>query len=161
MVSQSKRVTRRQALQASAATVGWAALSAAAPEGWNDSDLIQPKELAARLAGRQGPKPLLLHVGFNVLYRSKHIPGSLYAGPCNKPEGLELLKSTVASITKDREIILYCGCCPWSQCPNMKPAVALLRQLGYKNVKAVLIETNFAADWVQKGYPVEGTTARS
>lgn len=161
MVPKSARITRRQALQASVAAAGFSAVCSAAPEGWSDSDLIQPKQLADRLANKNSPRAFILHVGFNVLYKSKHIPGSLYAGPGNKPEGLELLKSTVASIGKDREIILYCGCCPWDQCPNMKPAVALLRQLGYKNVKAVLIEKNFAANWVQMGYPVEGNTAGS
>ena len=158
MATVPNRFTRRQALQASVTQIGLSALSFAAPEGWNDSDLISPKELADRLAAKNGRKPMVLCVGFNVLYRSKHVPGSLYTGPGNKPEGLDLLKSTVASQTKDREIILYCGCCPWVHCPNMKPSFDLLRQLGYKNVKAVMIETNFATDWIQHGYPVEGNT---
>ena len=139
--------------------MGMSAVSFAAPEGWSDSDLIQPKALADRLASNKGAKPTLLHVGFNVLYRSKHIPGSVYAGPGNKPEGLDVLKKAVAALPKDREIIVYCGCCPWVQCPNMKPAFALLREMGFKNLKALVIENNFAINWVQMGYPVEGNTA--
>jgi rhodanese-related sulfurtransferase len=118
-----------------------------------DLPLIQPKEAAAALAA--GNKPVLLHVGFNVLYRSKHIPGSVYAGPGNKPEGLELLKNSVASIPKDREILLYCGCCPWDHCPNIRPAVELLKSMGFKQVRAVYLPSDFKADWIDKGYPVE------
>lgn len=154
----STAYTRRRALQASLTAVGLPALSPAAPEAWSDADLIQPKELAARLAGK-GAKPTILYVGFHVLYKSKHIPGAIYAGPGNKPEGLEVLKKAAAALPKDREIVIYCGCCPWAQCPNMKPAFPLLRQLGFKNLKALVIETNFAVNWVQMGYPVEGNTA--
>lgn len=130
----------------------------AAPAGWRDADLLEPKTLAARL-GQRGEKPVVLHVGFNVLYRSHHIPHSIYAGPGDKPEGLERLKRTVAALPKTLEIVIYCGCCPWSHCPNMKPAFALLRQLGFRNAKALIIETNFAKDWMEKGYPVEAGPA--
>lgn len=127
-------------------------MSCAAPAGWKDADLMTPAALAARLK-RNGAKPVLLHVGFHVLYRAKHIPDSIYAGPGNKPEGLEKLRQTVAAMPKTQEIVLYCGCCPWVHCPNMKPAFDLLKSLGYRNVKAVMLETNLSVDWVQKGYP--------
>ncbi len=133
--------------------LGASTAALAAPAGWNDADVIEPKVLADRLR-KGGTKPLVLHVGFNVLYRSRHIPDSIYAGPGNKPEGLQRLKQTVAALPKNREIVLYCGCCPWIHCPNMKPAFALLRQLGFHNVKAVMMETNFSKDWIQQGYPV-------
>lgn len=113
--------------------------------------LIQPSELAAR----SGAKPAVYYVGFNVLYRSKHIPGSVYAGPANKPEGLALLKEAVSRLPHDREIVLYCGCCPWDHCPNVRPAAALLREMGFTHVKTLYIPTNFKADWIDKGYPAE------
>ncbi|MCX6623795.1 MAG: rhodanese-like domain-containing protein [Acidobacteria bacterium] len=145
----SIQLSRRAVLLLSAAAAG-----VAAPAGWNDADLLEPKALAARLAQPGGTKPVMLHVGFHVLYRSKHIPDSIYAGPGNKPEGLERIRQAVAALPRDREIVLYCGCCPWVHCPNMKPALALLKSLGYRKVKAVMMETNFSKDWVQPGYPV-------
>lgn len=148
------RITRRRLMLGGA----MAAAGLAAPAGWKDADLIEPKELAARLRQRRA-NMVVLHVGFNVLYRSHHIPNSVYAGPGDKPEGLERLKRVVEALPKDREIVIYCGCCPWSHCPNMKPAFALLRRLGFRNVKAVIIETNFAKDWMEKGYPVEAGPA--
>ena len=85
----------------------------------------------------------------------------MYAGPGNKEEGLAELKKAVADVPKDRQIVLYCGCCPWDHCPNMKPAYSLLHSLGYTKIKVVEIPNNFAKDWVDKGLPVEGATASS
>jgi rhodanese-related sulfurtransferase len=86
--------------------------------------------------------------------------GSIYAGPGSRAEGLEALKVAAGKLPRDREIILYCGCCPWSNCPNVKPAVELLKQMGFTRVKAMFVETNFAKDWIDKGYPVEAGTAK-
>jgi thiosulfate/3-mercaptopyruvate sulfurtransferase len=119
-----------------------------------DLALIQPKDLAARLQAK-GPRPLLLHVGFAVLYRSKHIPNSTYVGPANSPEGLASLKAAVAKLPRNREIVVYCGCCPWDHCPNIKPAMETLRQMGFTNVKALNIPTNMVKDWYDLGYPYE------
>jgi rhodanese-related sulfurtransferase len=115
---------------------------------------VEPKEVAAQLQGK-GAKPMMIHVGFGVMYRGKHIPQSIYAGPGRTPEGIESLKKAVAAVPKDREIVLYCGCCPWEMCPNVKPAMEALRQMGFTKVKAMMIPQNFAADWTDKGYPVE------
>jgi 3-mercaptopyruvate sulfurtransferase SseA len=120
-----------------------------------DSVAIQPKELAAQLAGHRAAAMVLLYVGPNVLYRSKHISGAIYAGPANRPEGLELLKTAVAKLPRDRDIVLYCGCCPWDHCPNIRPAFELLRQLGFAHVRALYVPDNFKADWIDQGYPVE------
>ncbi len=116
----------------------------------SDSETMTPAELAGHLKG-----PLLLHVGFPVLYRAAHIPGSEYAGPGSKPEGIEELKKAVAGQKKDREIVVYCGCCPWDKCPNVKPALAALREMGFTHVRSVVIKENFKTDWSDKGYPVE------
>ena len=126
-------------------------------EAWQKvlaQSVVKPKDLAARLQS-QGAKPVLFHVGFPVLYRGRHIPNSVYAGPGSKAEGLDALKAAVSSLRRDGEIVLYCGCCPFDKCPNVRPAVALLKQMGFTNVKVLSLPTNFAADWVDHGYPVE------
>ena len=116
-----------------------------------DMPLIQPKELAAHL----DPKIAIFQVGPNVLYRSKHIPGAVYAGPGSKPEGLTLLKSAAVALPRSREIVIYCGCCPWDRCPNVKPAIDALKQMGFTKLKVLYLESNFATDWIDKNYPVE------
>lgn len=117
-------------------------------------ELIQPAELAAILKSPQEKKPLLLQVGFHVLYVQAHIPGSEYHGPASRPDGLEGLRKRVESLPRTTFIVLYCGCCPWVRCPNMKPASELLREMGFTKVRSLYIGENFGGDWVAKGYPV-------
>jgi rhodanese-related sulfurtransferase len=119
-----------------------------------DTSLAQPKDLAAQLQAK-GAQPALIHVGFAVLYRGKHIPNSIYAGPANTPAGLQALRAAVATLPHDREIVVYCGCCPWDHCPNIKPAMEALKQMGFTRTKALNIPTNLAVDWFDHGYPAE------
>jgi rhodanese-related sulfurtransferase len=119
-----------------------------------DPALVQPAEVAAQLAGK-GVRPAVFMVGPNVLYRSKHIPGSVYAGPGNGEAGLAMLKAEADKLPRDREVVLYCGCCPWDHCPNVKPAVDLLKRMGFTKAKAMYLGTGFKADWLDKGYPAE------
>lgn len=119
-----------------------------------DIPVIQPKDLAARLTAKEA-KPTIFYVGPNVLYRSKHIPGALYAGPGGKPEGLTMLKEAVQKMPRDGELVIYCGCCPWNRCPNITPAIELLKSMGFTHVKAMYSPTNFKTDWIDQGFPVE------
>jgi len=114
----------------------------------------EPKDLAAELQSKSD-RPTLVHVGFPTLYRGKHIPQSIYAGPASRPNGMEALKKAVANLPRDRELVVYCGCCPWEMCPNIKPAMEALRQMGFTKVKALMIAKNFQTDWADHGYPVE------
>jgi rhodanese-related sulfurtransferase len=128
-------------------------LAACSAYGQSAADLVQPAEVAAKLNGAHKPK--VLYVGFPVLYRNNHIPGAIFAGPGSKEAGIQALKDAVAKLPKNAEIVLYCGCCPWTQCPNVRPALQALKDLGYQRVKVMEIPTNFATDWIDKGYPVE------
>lgn len=122
-------------------------LSSSAPQ------LIQPEELA-RIVQSKGPKPVILHVGFHVLYLQAHIPRSEYIGPASEMDGLQRLRKRIQGLSHAQFIVLYCGCCPWSQCPNVNPAYKELRDMGFTKVKVLYIPNNFGKDWVDKGYPV-------
>jgi rhodanese-related sulfurtransferase len=115
--------------------------------------LIQPGDLVNILRSSSKDRPLLLQVGSHVLYSQAHIPGSEYIGPANTESGLQQLRKRVASLPPNKFIVLYCGCCPWSHCPNVKPADEALRAMGFKNVTVLYIANNFGTDWVDKGYP--------
>lgn len=117
-----------------------------------DLALIEPKDLAAI---RPDQAPAILYVGPNVLYRSKHIPGSVFAGPGNTAAGIELLKAAADKLPRTRDIVIYCGCCPWERCPNIKPAAEALRGMGFTRVKALNLPTGFKVDWIDHGLPVE------
>jgi len=114
---------------------------------------IEPDALAKLLQSSKGEKPVVLHVGFKNFYDQAHIPGSDYAGPGSKPEGLDLLRKRVESLQKKQLIVLYCGCCPWDKCPNAKPAYEALHSMGFTNVKVAHIANNFGSNWVDPGLP--------
>ena len=122
-------------------------------ETLSNAELIQPAQLAKILQSHTAQKPLILQIGFHMLYQQAHIPGAEYAGPASDPSGRQMLTDRVKSLPRTKEIVLYCGCCPWSHCPNVQPAYALLHSMGFKNVKVLYIADNFGTDWVYKGYP--------
>jgi thiosulfate/3-mercaptopyruvate sulfurtransferase len=111
--------------------------------------LMQPADLASIK-----PQPAIFYVGFPVLYRATHITGAVLAGPGSKEEGLELLTKALRPLPRNREIVLYCGCCPFQKCPNIRAAYQAAARLGFSNVRVLAIETNLHTDWVEKGYPV-------
>ncbi|MFZ0541023.1 MAG: rhodanese-like domain-containing protein [Candidatus Sulfotelmatobacter sp.] len=118
------------------------------------SRLIKPDDLVKILRSSDSTKPLMIQVGFHVLYSQAHIPGSEYIGPASSETGLQSLRKRVGSLPRNKFIVLYCGCCPWGHCPNIKPADDALRAMGFSNVKVLYIADNFGTDWVEEGYPV-------
>jgi rhodanese-related sulfurtransferase len=119
------------------------------------AQLLQPEELNRMLHASGPNRPLVLQVGSHMLFAQAHITGSEYAGPGSQPEGLKLLRDRVGPLPRKTSIVLYCGCCPWNRCPNLEPAVSLLRNMGFTNAKALYLANNLGADWVDKGFPVE------
>lgn len=121
---------------------------------WNQSDLMQPRQAAAELQPA-ADAPAVLFVGFPMLYRGAHIPSAILAGPCSKAEGIAGLKKEVANLPRNRKILIYCGCCPFVKCPNVRPAYAALRDMGFSHIQVLELDTNFHTDWVEKGYPTK------
>ena len=119
-----------------------------------ESHRIGPEELVKILQASNAEKPLLLHVGFHVLYLQAHIPGSEYFGPGSDPHAIARLRKRVESLPRNKFIVIYCGCCPWNHCPNIKPAHDALIAMGFTNVKALYLADNIATNWRDKGYPV-------
>jgi thiosulfate/3-mercaptopyruvate sulfurtransferase len=118
------------------------------------SSLIEPDALVKLLQSSTSKTPLLIQVGSHVLYQQAHIPGSEYTGPGSSENGLQQLRARVASLPRSKFIVIYCGCCPWTHCPNVKPAYDVLQTMGFTNAKVLYIPNNFGADWVNKGYPI-------
>lgn len=132
---------------------GMARHAVAADDPKIDLPQITPEELV-KILKSSGEKPVLFQVGFHVLYAQAHIPGSEYVGPTSTTAGLEQFQKRVESLPRNKFIVLYCGCCPWIHCPNVKPAYEQLRTKGFSKVKVLYIANNFGTDWVDKGYPV-------
>jgi thiosulfate/3-mercaptopyruvate sulfurtransferase len=116
--------------------------------------LIQPEALARALADSTSARPEVLQIGYKVLFRSGHIPGSRYIGPASKPEGLTALTQALAKIPRSRNVVLYCGCCPWADCPNVRPAIQAAQRMGFRRVRVLNVAKNLQHDWIEKGFPI-------
>ena len=118
------------------------------------AQLIAPEDLVKILQAPKGEKPLVLNVGPHLLFVQAHIPGAEFIGPGSDSKSLQALRNRVKSLPRRKFIVLYCGCCPWSHCPNVLPAYRVLAELGFINAKVLYIADNLGVDWVYKGYPM-------
>lgn len=141
------------AVVAFASAQGPAKPPAAAANDVPAASRIQPDELVTAMKASGAQKPAILYVGPKAFYLQAHIPGAENIGPVGKPEGMEKLRARAASLPKDSPVVIYCGCCPWDHCPNIRPAFAELRKAGFTHVRVLYLATSLGADWVDKGFP--------
>ena len=120
---------------------------------WTSTDLVTAAQLNSELPAVKAGKIVLIQVGFHVMYQMGHVPGSQYAGPTAKAEGLEALRKLVTKLPRNQKIVIYCGCCPWDDCPNIRPAFRTLKEMGFTNFKVLDIPDRLGSDWTAKGYP--------
>jgi len=121
---------------------------------WTSDEALAPADLAATVRAGTS-QPTIVYVGYQALFRAGHIPGATFHGPASQAAGLTDLKEWAAQLAKDRPVVLYCGCCPLDDCPNVAPAYEALKQLGLTKVQVLVVPVSFAVDWVDKGYPIE------
>ncbi|HEY2647595.1 MAG TPA: rhodanese-like domain-containing protein [Puia sp.] len=117
-------------------------------EPWSARQLMAPADLAAMISGPGANIPIIICVGPGAL-----IKGSLDMGPAQEKENIEKLKQQLSKMRRDTEIVIYCGCCPFEHCPNIRPAFTLLNEMKFSNAHLLNIEHNIKTDWVAKGYP--------
>lgn len=122
---------------------------------WPDSQALQPADLARELADKSLPQPTVAYVGFHTLFVGGHIPGASFHGPASTEAGLADLKKWADTLPRSTNLVIYCGCCPFDKCPNIRPAYVVLNGMGFKKLRVLILPTNFATDWVNKGYPME------
>lgn len=123
------------------------------PNPWPPTAQISAQALARELEA--GKKPTVVCVGFPILYEAAHVPGARIEGPGREAAGLERLEKWAHSVPRDTRVIIYCGCCPFAECPNIRPAYEALRRAGLTHIQVLYLEHSFASDWVNKGYPTK------
>ncbi len=131
-----------------------APVTGAPVDPWSAQELMEPDRFAKQLEANPS-RFSVVYVGFPILYKGAHIANAVLAGPCSKPEGLENLRKAVASLPSDKEIVLYCGCCPFDRCPNIRPAYTTAREMKVERLRVLHLPTNLHTDWVMKGYPTQ------
>ncbi|KXH84332.1 rhodanese-like domain-containing protein [Chryseobacterium kwangjuense] len=116
---------------------------------WTEKQLMDPALLASRITENKTKNMVVISVGPEAI-----IKGSVDIGPTREPENLEKLRNYLKDIPKDKEVVIYCGCCPFVKCPNIRPAFNLLQEMGFKNAKLLNLPKNIKADWLDKDYPI-------
>jgi hypothetical protein len=118
-------------------------------EPWTEKQLMPPAELAEKLNNGQMSNTVILNIG-----PSGEIRNSIKIGPTQEAEYFNLLKKKLAPIPKNSEVVIYCGCCPFENCPNIRPAFELLNDMKFTNAKLLNMPKNLKVDWIDKGYPL-------
>jgi thiosulfate/3-mercaptopyruvate sulfurtransferase len=122
-------------------------------EPWTDAQVLHAADLVPELEG--GSAPTIVYVGFRTLFEGGHVPGASFHGTASKQEGLAEFKKWLATLRRSTNLVIYCGCCPFDRCPNIRPAYKALHELGFTHVRVLVLPTSFALDWVEKGYPMQ------
>ncbi len=118
-------------------------------ELWADSQLMEPAELTEIINSEKSA----IHI-FNI-GPSGLIKNAIEIGDARSQENLKNLEAHVKNLSKDASIVIYCGCCPFEHCPNVRPAFQLLNDLNFTNHKLLNLSQNLKVNWIDQGYPME------
>ncbi len=118
------------------------------PENWTSKQLIEPADLAKELETNKDV-PVIISVGPGAV-----IPNSIDAGMARDKEGMDKLKKELRALPKETKVVVYCGCCPFEHCPNVRPAINALKEMNFTNYYLLNLPHNIKTDWIDKGFPV-------
>ncbi len=118
-------------------------------ELWNPNQLMSPAALAEKIVQNRMQHTVVINIGPDAV-----IKNSYNAGPANEEENIVKLKKYLSGISQDKEVVVYCGCCPFDICPNIRPAFKTLQEMDFVNAKLLNIPKNIKTDWIDKGFPV-------
>ena len=118
-------------------------------DNWVQKDLIEPSELASMIANPKGQQAQIFNIGV-----VEDIKGAKNIGGVSNKENLEKFKSALNKLPKNTLLVVYCGCCPFERCPNIRPAIGLIKSMGFSNGKLLNLPTNLKQNWIDKGYPL-------
>ena len=114
---------------------------------WTNDQLIDPSDLSAAIKSNKNV-PVIFSVGPGAI-----IPNSKDIGMVKETENLQKFKDQLLTLPKNTQIVVYCGCCPFEHCPNVRPAIQVLKDMNFTNYKLLNLPQNIKIDWIDKGYP--------
>lgn len=118
-------------------------------EPWSNDQLLDPAILAQKINQKKVGNMLIVSIGPDAV-----IKGSIEIGPGGETKNINKLKAYLKNVSKDKEVVIYCGCCPFERCPNVRPAFKTLKEMGFKNAKLLNLSNNIKTNWIDKGYPM-------
>ncbi len=129
--------------------LSWQKASGQNPINWTNDQLIEPSELAATIKSNKDI-PVIFSIGPGAI-----VPHSKDIGMIKEEENMKKFREQLSGLPKDTQIVVYCGCCPYEHCPNVRPAIQLLKDMKFTNYKLLDLPHNIKIDWINKGYPTE------
>lgn len=117
---------------------------------WKKEQLMPTVELSTKIKTNAKDKPLIFNVG-----PMENIKGAVAMGAGTNITFASRIQSALAMESKAKPIVIYCGCCSYASCPNIKPAYDALISLGFKNTRVLELPEGIKPDWVAKGFPME------
>jgi rhodanese-related sulfurtransferase len=117
------------------------------PENWTKDQLMEPAVLANAIKSNKNI-PVIYCVGPGVV-----IPHSINIGMTEDKNNLKKFESSVSQLPRNTNIVIYCGCCPFAKCPNVRPAIASLKEMKFTNYHLLNLPNNIKTDWIARGYP--------
>jgi thiosulfate/3-mercaptopyruvate sulfurtransferase len=117
---------------------------------WTSDQLQDPEALANILRTKGAPQPVIFNIG-----PMENIKGATLIGPTKDKKNLDKLRVALASVPKDKTVIIYCGCCPFRVCPNIRPAFELLKEMKFTKPKLLNLPHNLKTNWIDAGFPME------
>ena len=124
-------------------------VSAQEPVNWTSDQLMDPTQLVTTL--KSGKEiPVIFSIG-----PAATIPDSKDIGMIREEKNMQKFKEELSKLPKDTKIVVYCGCCPYEHCPNVRPAMQALKEMKFTNYKLLDLPHNIRVDWINKGYPTQ------
>ncbi len=116
---------------------------------WSKAQLMPAAELARQI-DNDAPNLAVFDIG-----PSGTIKNAVAIGPAQEQENMKALKNKLAELPKNTNVVIYCGCCPFAHCPNIRPAFTLAENMGFASVRLLNLPKNLKVDWIDKGYPMK------
>ena len=114
---------------------------------WNTNQLLQPTALINLM--KTDKNVIVYNIGV-----VQDIKGARHIGAASEKEKLQLLNTILKTQDKNKTVVVYCGCCPFDKCPNIRPAFKTLQANNIKKAYLLNLPTNLKTDWIAKGYPL-------
>jgi hypothetical protein len=125
-------------------------VNVSAQDPWKTNQLLAPADLNKTLNNPKSPQPYIYSIGYKAI-----IKNSIDIGAGGVKENQKKLQKQLSKLPKDANIVIYCGCCPFRSCPNVRPVFNMLTEMGFKNHKLLNLPQNIKVDWIDKGYAVK------
>ncbi|RZL52847.1 MAG: rhodanese-like domain-containing protein [Pedobacter sp.] len=114
---------------------------------WKSNQLVQPATLMDMM--KKDKSLVVYNIGV-----VQDIKGATHIGAASEKEKLQLLSTELKKLSKDKTVVVYCGCCPFEKCPNIRPAFRMLQANNFSKAYLLNLPTNLKTDWIAKGYPL-------